>query len=108
MTDAPAWLQGSNREHLTGGDTLAPSAPAPVNAGNSTTSSTINSSNAGDGSLEPDLPGVILTMRLANMGVAVAFIAISVRFFELSRFRYGVILRSLLFLTQSILPSLYR
>jgi hypothetical protein len=30
---------------------------------------------------EPDLPGVILTMRLANMGVAAAMIAISVCYF---------------------------
>jgi hypothetical protein len=28
---------------------------------------------------DPDLPGIILTMRLANMGVAAALIVISVR-----------------------------
>lgn len=78
ITDAnsPAWLQDNTAE-----------APAPAESGGITTVSPppppppTNSTNASatDGVDDPDLPGVILTMRLANMGVAIAIIVISVR-----------------------------
>lgn len=68
--DSPAWLQDSSAAPTSATDShvAAPAPPvAPVNIGE-------------DEQAEPDLPGVILTMRLANMGVAAAMIAISVCF----------------------------
>lgn len=68
--DTPSWLQNSTSAPSPAPDTLAAApapAVAPVNIGD-------------DEQTEPDLPGVILTMRLANMGVAAAMIIISVRF----------------------------
>lgn len=67
--DSPAWLQDSSSAPAPAQDSLAaaPAPPmAPVNIGD-------------DEQPEPDLPGIILTMRLANMGVAAAMIIISVR-----------------------------
>lgn len=68
--NAPAWLQDSSSAPAPAPDGIAAAptpAIAPVNIG-------------ADEQPEPDLPGVILTMRLANMGVAAAMITISVRF----------------------------
>lgn len=74
MTDAPSWLSPDD------GGAAAP-APAPAtesfeisgNDGAAPTSSTTTTSD------DADLPGIILMMRLANMGVAVALMTCSVR-----------------------------
>jgi hypothetical protein len=77
MSETPSWLTAGNE------------APPPVPpAGNSA----LQTSGGGSDPLntnygvtatstedEKELPGVILTMRLANMGVATALITISVR-----------------------------
>jgi hypothetical protein len=70
MTDTPTWLSKEN----------AAPAPAPaaesleINTGDDNTAS--RSTTAQD---DADLPGIILMMRLANMGVATALMACSVR-----------------------------
>ena len=86
MSDAPSWLQS---------DENTPTPSASAGAGNPSTSSSrfeMDSGNAGSpaaptldsnhvGTLaeeEKELPGIILTMRLANMAAAGALIAISV------------------------------
>jgi hypothetical protein len=66
--DSPAWLQESSAAAPAPAPQVAAAPVAPVNIGGD------------DEQAEPDLPGVILTMRLANMGVAAAMIAISVCF----------------------------
>ena len=68
--DSPAWLQETSSAPAPAPDrhiVAAPAPVAPVNIGE-------------DEQAEPDLPGVILTMRLANMGVAASMMAISVCF----------------------------
>jgi hypothetical protein len=68
--DSPSWLTS---EEIPGPDTLDTvpvSNPSPIVA--SATSTQINY----DG--EKDLPGIILMMRLANMGVSIALMACSV------------------------------
>ena len=78
MADAniPAWMQDNTMEapapQPSSGPQIVSPPPPPVAA--SATSAAPNSDENND----PDLPGVILTMRLANMGVAVALIAVSV------------------------------
>jgi hypothetical protein len=79
--DTPAWLQANTTEATTsaapvadpGGITSipppAPPTPAQLQA----------AAAAADDDDDPDLPGIILVMRLANMGVAVAIIVVSVR-----------------------------
>jgi hypothetical protein len=78
MADTPSWLAPGNE------------APAPA-AGGSTTLEVDNgvgsapaaSANYGvTENQDNDLPGIILTMRLANMGVAAGLITISVRSFQ--------------------------
>jgi hypothetical protein len=77
-SETPTWLSPGNE---------AP-APAPAPAGSSTggldtaiTSGGATDSNYGVSSAADDreLPGVILTMRLANLGVAAALMTVSVR-----------------------------
>lgn len=77
MADAntPAWLQANTTEapppvadNGLGVTSVAPPAPPALSSNN----------EAADTDDDPDLPGVILTMRLANMGVAVAIITVSV------------------------------
>jgi hypothetical protein len=78
MTDTPAWLAPGNE------------APAPSPAADSGTSTTTsppmgsmgvetNNTTTGTDTDDKDLPSVILMMRLLNMGVAGAIIAVSVR-----------------------------
>lgn len=79
--NTPAWLQANTAEATTsaapvvdnGGITSVPP-PAPP-----TPAQLQAAAAAADDEDDPDLPGIILTMRLANMGVAVAIIAVSVR-----------------------------
>ena len=73
-SETPSWLASGNENP----------APAPAPAGGletSTASGGAATADYGDSSAADDkeLPGVILTMRLANMGVAGALIAVSVR-----------------------------
>ena len=88
MGDAntPAWLQEAEPEPTpTGPQVVAPPpppAPAAASGGNSTRGAMTDAEITAD---DADLPGVILTMRLANMGVSAAMIAISVRFVAFSR-----------------------
>lgn len=85
MSDTPAWLtESGNAQGVGGGDNFEmttavaitqPTAPA----GGSTTSGTgATASGTAAGADDGDLPGVILTMRLANMGVAIALVAVSI------------------------------
>jgi hypothetical protein len=78
MADTPSWLSPGNE------------APAPA-AGASTTLEVDNGVGAAPAASadygvtenqDNDLPGMIFTMRLANMGVAIALITISVRRFQ--------------------------
>lgn len=74
MADTPSWLQGGNDPPAAA---PAPaSASAPVGSMNVETGPTAATASVVD---EKDLPSVILMMRLLNMGVASALIAISVR-----------------------------
>ena len=81
--DTPAWLQANTTEATTntaaapvadqGGITSIPP-PAPP------TPAQLQAAAADNDDDDPDLPGIILVMRLANIGVAVAIIVVSVRF----------------------------
>jgi hypothetical protein len=76
MADTPSWLQASNDAPA---PAPAPSASAPVGSMNLETSAVAGGTNATTSTAdEKDLPSVILMMRLMNMGVAGALIAISV------------------------------
>ena len=86
MSETPAWLSDNNGNAGGGGDgnfemtegvnVTQPATPT----GSATASGTASPSNAQVGSAEDaeKLPGVILTMRLANMGVAIALCTVSV------------------------------
>lgn len=78
MTDTPSWLSPEE-------DGAAAAAPAPAPAtesfeisGNNEASTGLVQSNTSTPD-DADLPGIILMMRLANMGVASALMACSVR-----------------------------
>jgi hypothetical protein len=72
MSETPSWLQSGN-------DAPAPAAPAPSPVGSLNVETNNNTTSAVTAADDKDLPGVILMMRLLNMGVAGAIIAISVR-----------------------------
>jgi len=74
--NTPAWLQDNTTEAPA---PAAPSGPVEVSPPPPPTNNNAAASNIAAEEDDPDLPGVILTMRLANMGVAVAIIAVSVR-----------------------------
>lgn len=78
--NTPAWL----RDNATEATSAAPTAPSPNTNGivesvplppTAAAAANTDDSNADD----PDLPGIILAMRLANMGVATAMVVTSVR-----------------------------
>jgi hypothetical protein len=75
MSQTPSWLQAGNDS-----PDPAPAAdtPAPVGSMNVETSNAAAATTATDADSK-DLPSIILMMRLLNMGVAGALIAISVR-----------------------------
>jgi hypothetical protein len=82
MSDTPAWLAtGSDKAAPVGGDNfemttgVTASQPATPSGASTTTSG----ASAAAESPQEDLPKIILTMRLANMGVAIALIVCSVR-----------------------------
>jgi hypothetical protein len=72
MADTPSWLDSNNN-----GPTAAPMEPT-----NTTTLDSPNKNSASEPTSitadDKDLPSIILYMRLANMGAAVALITISV------------------------------
>jgi hypothetical protein len=79
-SDTPSWLQTGNE--------APPTAPPAGNSSLHTSGGEVGgggtlNTNYGvtpvDNQDDKELPGVILTMRLANMGVATAIIAVSVR-----------------------------
>lgn len=81
--DTPAWLQANTTEAISttnaatpvvdnGGITSIPP-PAPP------TPAQLQAAANDDMDDDPDLPGVILAMRLANIGLAIAIIVVSVR-----------------------------
>lgn len=81
--NTPAWLQDSTTEAsatpvvVDNGGVISVPPPAPPAA-----AAPSNAAAAADSDEDTaDLPGIILTMRLANMGVACAMIAVSVRSF---------------------------
>mmetsp|Transcript_32902 Transcript_32902/g.94486 ORF Transcript_32902/g.94486 Transcript_32902/m.94486 type:complete len:203 (+) Transcript_32902:165-773(+) len=65
MSETPSWLQGGNDAPAPASSSLEVSAPAP-SPGLEPASSTSNGASDDD----KELPGVILTMRLLNMGMA--------------------------------------
>ena len=78
----PSWLSESGTQPASAPAAPAADSAAPVDslaapAGGSTTAA--SNTSAAD---EAELPGVILTMRLANMGVSIAIVVISVRSIE--------------------------
>ena len=85
MSETPAWLStdnaggGGDNFEMTSGITASEPVATPTGGG-STTSGTVGGSTTTSGAAaeDNDLPGIILTMRLANMGVAVALVACSV------------------------------
>lgn len=87
MADTPSWLQEETSAPAPASydqpgviAQQAPPAP-PVSA-----SQTSNAAS-GEGDEDPELPSIILIMRLANMGVAAAMIAASVSFGGRREFR---------------------
>jgi hypothetical protein len=75
MADTPSWLQASNDAPA---PAPVPTASAPVGSMNLETSAVAGTNTTTSTADEKDLPSVILMMRLMNMGVAGALIAISV------------------------------
>jgi hypothetical protein len=76
MSETPSWLQGGNGAPEPAPDATAPS---PVGSMNVETTNAATTSTTDDAADAKDLPSIILMMRLLNMGVAGALIAISVR-----------------------------
>ena len=74
MSETPSWLQSGNETPAP-----APAAPAPAPVGSLNVETNNNTTSATSAAEEKDLPSIILMMRLLNMGVAGAIIAISVR-----------------------------
>ena len=77
--NTPAWLQESEPASAPapGPQAVAlPPPPAPSNNNNSSTRGPMTEAEITAD--DPDLPGVILTMRLANMGAAVALMVVAV------------------------------
>lgn len=72
MAETPSWLQSGNDA----APAPVPAAPAPVGSLNVETTTSNTATTEAD---DKDLPAIILMMRLLNMGVAGAIIAISVR-----------------------------
>ena len=71
-SNTPTWLQETPADPVAPSPLQTEPAPLPTN----TVASPTTADSGGD---EADLPAVILTMRLANMGVSVAMIVVSVR-----------------------------
>jgi len=82
MAETPAWLSSdSPTANAGGGDNFEmTTAVAQPSAGASPSSGTTGASAITGGNAEDDekLPGVILTMRLANMGVSIALVVVSI------------------------------
>jgi len=85
MSETPTWLTNDNNNagvdnsfEMTSGVTPAAPATAPA-AASATGGSMVADGSTTPAAEEKDLPGIILTMRLANMGVAIALVACSVR-----------------------------
>jgi hypothetical protein len=81
--NTPAWLRDNTVEASS-----APSAPVPDSNGVISSvpppvATAVAATADGDDN-DPDLPGVILTMRLANIGVSIAMIVTSVRIYRMS------------------------
>lgn len=74
-SDAPSWLQAGN-------DAPAPSPAAAPAPGAVQLDGVEPAAAAGNSNDEKDLPSIILYMRLANMGVAVGLITVSVSVFR--------------------------
>jgi hypothetical protein len=81
MADTPSWLQASNDAPVptpSSSTTAAPIGSMNLDTNNAATASGTNGTTSSTPD-DKDLPSVILLMRLTNMGVAGALIAISVR-----------------------------
>lgn len=72
MSEAPSWLKPGNEAPAAAPSSLEVSAPAAAASGLDTTAAVVSAED------DKDLPSIILMMRLTNMGLAVALIAISV------------------------------
>lgn len=75
--NTPTWLQETPAQPEPTGPTVIapPPPPAPAPAGSAAAAETSHADITAD---DADLPGVILTMRLANMGASVALIVVAV------------------------------
>ena len=77
--NTPTWLQETEAEApSSSGPVSVPPPPAP--AASNTSSTRAPMTEAEVTADDPDLPGVILTMRLANMGAAVFLVVVAVGF----------------------------
>ena len=89
--NTPSWLQEDTNEAAPAAAAAAPAATSSAgvasglstntgpNAVNGSSTAANNNSETAD---DPDLPGVILTMRLANMGASIALIVSAVSQFR--------------------------
>lgn len=78
MSENPSWLESGNA-----GPTPPPAEVFSLDSSSAPVTSSTTSANAPvqlTAEEEKDLPGIILVMRLANMGVAIALMTISVSF----------------------------
>lgn len=80
-SETPSWLKTDNDNAVDNYEMTEPaSTPASAPEPNTTaTTTTTTTPSGGDDAEDQELPGVILTMRLANMGVAILIVVISVR-----------------------------
>jgi hypothetical protein len=87
--NTPAWLQANTTEAVSSSSLAVPVAGTVAESGGTITSIPVPApptpaqlsaaAAAAENDDDPDLPGVILMMRLANIGVAGALMAVSVR-----------------------------
>jgi hypothetical protein len=79
MADAPSWLSDTNTTQAPAVESFAVQAPTPEPVSAPTPAVAQGDALAPEDPDAKELPSVILIMRLANMGVASALIAVSVR-----------------------------
>ena len=89
MSEAPSWLQPAADAPPPTTTSLEVDSPAVnTSGGNTNLSSNMDGNTTTNAQDEKELPSIILTMRLANMAVAVATIVISVRVYLLKCMRF--------------------
>ena len=81
-SETPSWLSNDQPSAVATGTSSRTTTPTPLEVDSSGTGTAGGSATAGGAAAddEKDLPGVILTMRLANMGAAAYLMTVSVSF----------------------------